>query len=190
MTDLKKQTKTQTKTQTHAQTESQTKPQTEYVTHAFAPVFDTESKILMLGTMPSPKSRENGFYYGHPRNRFWKVIADVCEEPMPETIEEKKALALKHRIAIWDVLAGCEIHGADDASIRNPRPNDMQTILKHAQIGKIYATGTKAAQLYRRFCQKQTGIEIVQLPSTSPANCRTSYEQLFDAYKQIKAYIG
>lgn len=165
------------------------KKETEYITHAFEPVFDSHSKILMLGTMPSPKSRENGFYYGHPRNRFWKVIADVCKEPMPETIEEKKALALKHGIAIWDVLAGCEIHGADDASIKNPTPNDMHRILDYAPIEQIYATGTKAAQLYRRYCEAQTGMEIIQLPSTSPANCRTSYEQLYEAYARIRLYL-
>lgn len=165
------------------------KKETEYITHAFEPVFDSHSKILMLGTMPSPKSRENGFYYGHPRNRFWKVIADVCKEPMLETIEEKKALALKHGIAIWDVLAGCEIHGADDASIKNPTPNDMHRILDYAPIEQIYATGTKAAQLYRRYCEAQTGMEIIQLPSTSPANCRTSYEQLYEAYAGIRLYL-
>ena len=102
--------------------------------------------VLMLGTMPSPKSREVGFYYGHPRNRFWKVVSAVCGEALPETKEEKIAFALRNHIAVWDVLAGCEIHGADDSSIRNPEPNDMNRILKEADIQAIFATGQKAAQ--------------------------------------------
>ena len=125
------------------------KKETEYITHAFEPVFDSHSKILMLGTMPSPKSRENGFYYGHPRNRFWKVIADVCKEPMPEMIEEKKALALKHGIAIWDVLAGCEIHGADDASIKK---SDT----------KRYAPDTGLCTNRTDLCNRNTGSAVIQ----------------------------
>ena len=101
----------------------------EYITHNFQPIYDQESRILMLGTMPSPKSREVGFYYGHPRNRFWKVISDVCGEGLPLTKEEKISFALRNRIAVWDVLAGCEIKGADDGSIRNPKANDMKRIL-------------------------------------------------------------
>lgn len=122
----------------------------EYVTHNFAPIFDQNSRILMLGTMPSPKSRETGFYYGHPRNRFWKVVSDVCGEPLPESKEDKIQFALRNRIAIWDVLA---------------------------------------AQLYRRHCQPKTGIEVICLPSTSPANCRIRYEQLYEAYSQICKYL-
>ena len=161
----------------------------QHLTHEFAPVYDRNSRILILGSFPSVKSRQQQFFYGHPQNRFWKVIASVLNVPVPQTIEEKKALALKHGIAIWDVLAGCEIHGADDASIKNPTPNDMHRILDHAPIEQIYATGTKAAQLYRRYCEAQTGMEIIQLPSTSPANCRTSYEQLYEAYAGIRLYL-
>lgn len=166
-----------------------TSMKSEYVTHNFAPIFDQNSQILMLGTMPSPKSRETGFYYGHPRNRFWKVVSDVCGEPLPESKEDKIQFALRNRIAIWDVLAGCEITGADDNSIRNPIPNDMNVILERANIKAIFATGTKAAQLYHRHCQPKTGIEVICLPSTSPANCRISYEQLYEAYSQICKYL-
>lgn len=161
----------------------------ERVTHAFAPVFDNNSKVLMLGTMPSPKSREVGFYYGHPRNRFWKVMSDICGEECPESTEEKTAFALRNHIAIWDVLAGCEIRGAEDNSIRNPMPNDMGRILDHADIRAVFATGTKAAQLYQRYCYPKTGIKIQSLPSTSPANCRVSYEELKKAYAKILLYI-
>ena len=94
----------------------------EHVTHEFEPIYNKESKVLMLGTMPSPKSREVGFYYGHPRNRFWKVLSDVCGEEVPETKKDKITFALRNHIAVWDVLAGCEIRGADDSSIRNPKP--------------------------------------------------------------------
>lgn len=161
----------------------------EHVTHEFKPFYNKESKVLMLGTMPSPKSREVGFYYGHPRNRFWKVLSDVCGEEVPETKKDKITFALRNHIAVWDVLAGCEIRGADDSSIRNPKPNDMNLILKEAPIQAIFATGQKAAQLYRRYCYKDTGIEIICLPSTSPANCRVSYEELYEAYSVIQEYI-
>lgn len=161
----------------------------EAVTHDFAPVFDERSRVLLLGTMPSPKSREQGFYYGHPRNRFWKVLAEVCEEKVPETIAEKKAFALRNRIAVWDVLKSCEIKGAEDASIRNPIANDMDEVLKKSDIRAIFATGQKAAALYQKYCYPKTGIAIITLPSTSPANCRISDEALYRAYAQIKEYF-
>ena len=159
------------------------------VTHDFQPIYNEESRVLMLGTMPSPKSRETGFYYGHPRNRFWKVVSDVCGEVLPETKEEKVAFALRNKIAVWDVLAGCEIKGAEDASIRNPVVNDLNVIIKSADIRAVFATGQKAAQLYRKYCQKETGMEIICLPSTSPANCCVSYEKLFEAYEVVLKYI-
>ena len=163
--------------------------ETKRVVHEFAPVFDKNSRILMLGTMPSPKSREMGFYYGHPRNRFWKVVSDVFGERMPETVEERKAFALRRHIAVWDVLAGCEIKGADDNSIRNPEANDMDVILRHADIRAIFATGTKAGALYRKYCYPATGVPILVLPSTSPANCRISYDELYREYKVILKYL-
>lgn len=152
------------------------------VIHQFAPVFNQESRILVLGTIPSPKSREQGFYYGHPRNRFWKVLADLFDEPLPETVEAKISLCLKHRVAIWDVLASCEIEGASDSSIKNPVPNDMSVILNQAPIEAIYTTGTKAFSLYQTYCYPKTGMAAKLLPSTSPANCRMSFEQLKEAY--------
>ncbi len=161
----------------------------EKVVHEFEPVYNSDSRILMLGTMPSPKSRETGFYYGHPRNRFWKVLADVCDEELPVTRDEKIAFALEHHIAVWDVLAGCEIRGADDSSIRNPAPNDMSRILCQADIRAIFTTGTKAAQLYKKYCYPKTKIAAVQLPSTSPANCRMKYEELYQAYMVIRKYL-
>lgn len=156
-----------------------------YVVHQFAPVFNQHSRILILGTIPSPKSREQGFYYGHPRNRFWKVISELFQEPFPETKENKIALCLKHKIAIWDVLSSCEIDGASDSSIKNPIPNDLKKILDIAPIEAIYTTGTKATKLYQTYCYPKTGIVAKMLPSTSPANCRMSYEELKAVYRNM-----
>lgn len=113
----------------------------------------------------------------------------MCGEELPLSTEAKIDFALRNHIAVWDVLAGCEIKGADDSSIRNPRPNDLRRILKEADIRAIFATGQKAAQLYKRYCYKDTGMEIICLPSTSPANCRVSDEELFDAYRVITKYL-
>lgn len=162
---------------------------TETVSHTFPPVYDGESRVLILGTMPSPKSREQGFYYGHPRNRFWKVLSELLEEELPDTIEEKKDMVLRHHLAVWDVLASCDIRGADDGSIRNPVPNDMNVVLQAAPIQAVFATGGKAAQLYRRYCEKECGMPVIQLPSTSPANCGTKYEDIRDAYRKILEYL-
>lgn len=158
----------------------------EYVEHPFNPVYDENSEILILGTIPSPKSREYGFYYSHPQNRFWRVLSELYEREIPVSGEEKTRLLLEHRIALWDVLKSCAIAGADDGSIRNPVPNDIAGLLAKTNIQRIFTTGAKAASLYKRFCQKGTGIKAVALPSTSPANCRYySYEKLLDAYRAV-----
>jgi len=159
------------------------------VEHEFGPFYDENSKVLILGTIPSPKSRELGFYYGHPRNRFWQVLADVLGEEFPETLEDKKLLAKNHGIALWDVLASCEINGASDASIRDAEPNDMNVILQKADIKAIFATGAKAHELYRKMCYPACGVEAIRLPSTSPANCGFSYEKLKEEYGQILTYL-
>ena len=153
------------------------------IEHSIDPIFDARSRLLMLGTMPSPKSREQGFFYGHPQNRFWKVIAAVFSAPVPKSIPEKRAFLLEHRIALWDVLASCEIAGASDASIRNPKPNDLRSILDRAPIERIFCTGAKAAQLYRRLCEPTTGIPCLQLPSTSPANAAMRLDDLIEVYR-------
>lgn len=159
------------------------------VTHEFDAFFDKDSRVLILGTIPSPKSREQGFYYGHPQNRFWKVLADVLSEEFPQTVEERKVFLKRNHIALWDVLESCEIKGASDVSIRNARPNDMNRILQAADIRAIFTTGAKAAQLYKKLCFPECGVEAVRLPSTSPANCGCSYEKLREAYSQICDYV-
>lgn len=159
------------------------------VRHEFGPFYDKDSKVLILGSIPSPKSREQGFYYGHPRNRFWTVLADVLGEEMPETVAERKSMLRKHNVALWDVLDSCEIKGADDASIRNPIPNDMRVILNEADIGAIFTTGTKADDLYRKMCYPVCGVPSIKLPSTSPANCGCKYEKLKNEYSRILEYL-
>lgn len=155
------------------------------VQHPLSPVFDERSRVLILGTMPSPKSRETGFYYNHPQNRFWRVMAALFEEPLPETNAEKEQLALRHGIALWDVLAECSIEGAADGTIADIVPNDIARILGQVPIEAIYCTGAKAAELYRKHCEAAAGMPCVRLPSTSPANAAVSLDQLIEAYRQI-----
>lgn len=158
--------------------------------HTIEPVYNQHSKVLILGTFPSPKSREAGFYYGHPQNRFWRVIADLCNQPLPQTINEKVKLLLNNRIALWDVLYSCSITGADDNSIKDPIVNDLSPILQTASINAIFTTGGKAAALYKKYCFSQTKKEAITLPSTSPANCRVKYDKLKEAYGAILPYLG
>ncbi len=159
------------------------------VEHSIAPVYNNESKILMLGTMPSPKSREAGFFYGHPQNRFWKVLSSVLNESCPQTIEEKKEMLIKNKIAVWDVLSSCDIVGADDSTIKHAVPNDLTIILNQSNIHAIFTTGSKAYQLYNLHHLNNTGICANQLLSTSPANCKYTIKDLIDNYSVIKTYI-
>lgn len=161
----------------------------ETVIHTLAPIFDQNSKILILGTMPSPKSREYGFYYSHPQNRFWRVISDLYGQNLPVTNEEKTNFLLNNYIALWDVLKSCRIDGADDSSIKDPVVNNIENLLKNSNIDTVFTTGSKAAALYKRFCVNSTGIAAIALPSTSPANCRHfNYEKLKQAYSVILKY--
>ena len=153
------------------------------IEHNFEPVFDAQSEILILGSLPSVKSRENHFYYGHPQNRFWKLVAALCQEDIPQTIEEKKNLLYHHKIALWDVIARCDIIGSSDSSIKNVIPNDMKQILDHAPIRQIYANGGKAYELYMRYCYPDCQRDIIKLPSTSPANAAFSMERLLEAWE-------
>lgn len=157
----------------------------EHIVHSFEPVYDKDSEILILGTLPSVKSRENNFYYGHKQNRFWKVLATLLKEPVPDTIEEKKAMLLAHRIALWDVIQSCDIKGSSDSSIKNVQPTDIGMILEKTNITRIYANGNKAGQLYKRYQFPVTGREATVLPSTSPANAAWSLERLCEAWYVI-----
>lgn len=153
--------------------------------HTIEPVFDKDSRILILGSFPSPKSREAGFYYGHAQNRFWKVLGAVLEEEFPDSTAGKKEILLKRHIALWDVLASCDIEGASDSSIRNPVPNDFKRIFTSAPIRAVFTTGKTAGKLYARF----TGTNSIILPSPSPANCAMGMEKLISAYSAILPYL-
>ena len=161
----------------------------EKVSHTFEPVFNEKSRVLVLGTFPSVKSREQQFYYGHPQNRFWKVIAALTDSPVPLSIAEKKSLLLEKHIAVWDVVASCEIVGSSDSSIRNVVPTDLNRILKNAPIQEIYANGGKAFELYQKYALPLTGCPIKKLPSTSPANAAWQMERLMEAWGIVKQWI-
>lgn len=155
-----------------------------HVYHTFGPVYDEKSRILVLGSFPSVKSREIQFYYGHPQNRFWKVIAAVSREDVPKTIEEKRAFLLRNHIALWDVIESCDIIGSADSSIKNVVPNDMEVILQKAPIRAIFANGDKAYRLFLKYCQKDGQPEVYKLPSTSPANAAWSVERLTEYWRE------
>ncbi len=152
--------------------------------HIFDPVFDAESKILILGSFPSVKSRENNFFYGHPQNRFWKVMASVLNWEIPMTIEEKRDMLLENHVAVWDVIASCSIQGSSDTSIKDVVVNDFSRILEKSKVERIYVNGGKAYELYHKYAEKVTGIKAIKLPSTSPANAAWSLEKLTNAWKE------
>lgn len=153
--------------------------------HEFEPVFDEKSRILILGSLPSVKSREQGFYYGHPRNLFWRVVSEICGETLPQSIEEKKAMLLNHRIAVWDVVAECDIIGSSDQSIKNVTPTDLKRVLDRADILAVYGNGAAAVRLYNKYQRVSAGKDIIQLPSTSPANAAWSYDRLLAEWKKL-----
>lgn len=158
----------------------------QHVSHTFEPVYDAHSEILILGSLPSVKSREQGFYYGHSRNRFWKVIAGIYGWQEPQTIEEKKQMLLQNHVAVWDVIDHCDIKGSSDSSIRNVVPADIAGLLAKTKIKRIYANGKTAGNLYHKFVRSHTGAEIVILPSTSPANAAFSLERLMEEWQRIR----
>lgn len=149
-------------------------------------MYDKSSEILILGSFPSVKSREQQFFYGHKQNRFWRVVAQVFECAVPESIEQKREMLLAHHVAVWDVIASCEIAGSSDASIRDVIPNDLSRILSQADIRAIYTNGGKAQELYRKYIFPINGREAVSLPSTSPANAGYSLQRLVEAWKVIR----
>lgn len=158
--------------------------------HTIPPVYRTDSRVLILGTIPSPKSREYGFYYSHPQNKFWRVLAALFNEEIPQTNAQKEQLAVSHHIALWDVLQECEIKGAQDSSIKNPVPNELRTLFDASPIQAVFTTGLTATKLYQKHCLPITGRQSSYLPSTSPANCRNySFEKLVEAYQVILPYL-
>ena len=157
-----------------------------HVVHPFEPVFDSRSRILVLGSLPSVLSRENRFYYGHPQNRFWRVLAAVFAQPIPETIDEKTAMLLRNRVALWDAVAECDVTGSSDASIKNVKPTDLARIFDAAAIEAVFANGQTAAKYYERYQKPLYGRPITVLPSTSPANAAWSLDRLIDAWRVLQ----
>jgi len=157
--------------------------------HNIPPLYDMDSEILILGSFPSVKSREQQFFYGHPQNRFWEVVSAVfhCETPM--TIPEKKDFLYANRIALWDVIASCEIEGSSDSSIQNVIPNDIGTILINSNVKKIFTNGSASSELYKKLIYPKTSIGSIKLPSTSPANAAWSLDKLIDAWQIINFQI-
>ena len=148
---------------------------------SFAPVYDKSSHTLIVGTWPSPKSREQGFYYGHPQNRFWPLMARLLREPLPQTIAEKKAMLLRHGLALWDTIESCTITGASDASIRNVVPTDIAALAQKTALRRVLCNGATAYRLYQTY-SAVPGLAAVKLPSTSPANAAWSMERLAGAW--------
>ena len=157
----------------------------EFLHHTIAPVYDARSRVLILGSFPSVKSREAAFFYGHPQNRFWRVLSALTGAPVPQSIPEKQALLLNHGIALWDTIASCEITGSSDSSIRNVTPNDLTPILQTAKIRKIYCNGTASWRLYQKYLLPQTKLPAQKLPSTRPANAAWTLPRLVDAWRVI-----
>lgn len=161
-----------------------------WISHPFAPVWNTQSRVLVLGTFPSVQSRKNDFYYGHPQNRFWQVLAALMQTPVPTTVEHKRALLLQNGIALWDVLASCNITGSADQSIRNPIPNDITILLTQAPITHVFANGQTAGNLYRHWCASQAGMDAIPLPSTSPANAAWTLPKLIQGWQPLVQALG
>ena len=155
------------------------------INHEFGPYINKDSKVLILGSIPSSKSRELGFYYMHPQNRFWMIISDLLKEEVPNTIEAKKDFLKRNKIALWDVLDSCDINGSSDSSIKNPKVNDIKKLITKTDVKYIFVTGKKALALYNKYCYKNVLIEAIYLPSTSSANAIFSYEKLKEKYMII-----
>ena len=162
-------------------------------THPISPVYSTDPntppRVLILGSFPSVKSRETAFFYGHPQNRFWRVLAAILEEPIPTTVAEKSTLLTAHGIALWDVIAACDIRGSSDSSITNVTPTDLSPILSMGTVRAVFTNGTTATRLYRRYQEPIIGIPTTPLPSTSPANATRSLEQLIEAWSVLRDYL-
>ncbi len=155
------------------------------ITHPFPPLYNENSRTLILGSFPSVKSREAMFFYGHPQNRFWKVLAVLFDEKIPENIGEKKELVLKNNLALWDSIHSCTITGSSDSSVKDVVPNDISKIINSSKIDKVFCNGALSYKMYTKYIFPTTGIEAVKLPSTSPANAAYSLDRLVSIWRII-----
>lgn len=156
--------------------------------HNIAPIFDQNSRVLVLGSFPSVKSRENGFYYFHPQNRFWRVLERLYGSDELKTVGQKREFLLRHNIALWDVISSCDVTGSSDSSIKNVVLNDVSMITDAADIKAVFCNGAAAYRLYCRYLENEVGMSAVQLPSTSPANAAFSLDRLCEEWKAITEY--
>ncbi len=160
------------------------------VVHPLKPIYNSESKVLILGSFPSIKSRENSFYYAHPKNRFWSTLEKVFKENIGSSNQDREKFLLTHKIALFDVVYSCNITASSDSSIKDVIPNDIKKIVDKSKIEAIFTTGTKAYSLYNKYLLKDVGIEAIKLPSPSPANCKRGIEEeLVNSYSKIKEYL-
>ena len=160
--------------------------ESQIIVHPIPPLYDENSKTLILGSFPSVKSRESQFFYGHPQNRFWKLLAKLYNEEFPQSIEQKKAFVLRNNLALWDTIQSCTITGSSDSSIKDVVPNDLSVILNNSQVERIFTNGTLSYKMYMKYIFPITGIKAVSLPSTSPANAAYSIDRLAEYWKIIK----
>ena len=157
--------------------------------HGFGPVFDAGSRVLILGSFPSVKSREVGFYYGHPQNRFWRVLGRILNDPAPDGIEERKAYLSRHGVALWDSVVSCEITGSADASIRDPEPADLSLILSVSPVRAVFCNGALSRSLLQKNQTLPDDLPVFRLPSTSPANAAWSLDRLAEEWKIVSSYL-
>lgn len=158
--------------------------------HNISPIWDANSEVLILGSFPSVKSRKDEFFYAHPQNRFWRVMAYLFDDELPQSVEDKRRLLLSHGVALWDVIASCQIKGSSDSSIQKVEPNDIMPIIKGSRISRIYVNGLTAGKLYDKYIYPLSNIKAVRLPSTSPANATITFERLCEAWKIITEKEG
>ena len=163
--------------------------QTQRIIHPIPPLFDAQCRVLILGSFPSLKSREAMFFYGHPQNRFWPMLAALFGEPVPTTVEEKKQLALSRHIAMWDSIHACTIVGSSDSSVRDVVPNDLSVILDGSRVERIFCNGALSHRMYMKYIFPSTGIEAIRLPSTSPANAAYSMDRLIEEWGAVKEVL-
>jgi len=155
------------------------------VIHPIKPIYNENSKILILGSFPSVKSREQGFFYGHAKNRFWQVLAKLKNEKIPYTIQEKTEFLIRNNIAVWDVISSCEIRGSADSSIKNVVPNNLEIILENSKVKTIFLNGKTAEKYYNKYLKNNYLIKVITLPSTSPANAKFSLDMLVNEWSKI-----
>ena len=163
--------------------------QPQRIIHPIPPLFDAQCRVLILGSFPSLKSREAMFFYGHPQNRFWPMLAALFGEPVPATVEEKKQLALSRHIAMWDSIHACTIAGSSDSSVRDVVPNDLSVILDGSRVERIFCNGALSHRMYMKYIFPSTGIEAIRLPSTSPANAAYSMDRLIEEWGAVKEVL-